>query len=119
MSEQEPFKHWGILELMGHVKVAGLITEEERFGSKVGRIDIPQGDVFVTQYFGGSSVYRLTPCTEEIARAIAKNVNHAPVYEWDLRRTLGLIEAKEKAKDPYFDHDEENEYDDEPQEEFA
>lgn len=100
MNNQEAFKHWGILELMGHVKVAGVITEEEKFGSKIGRIDIPQVDgSFVTQYFGGSSVYRMTVCTEEIAREVAKeNGMRAPVYEWDLRQKLGLI-AEQEAED--------------------
>ncbi|MFA9263108.1 MAG: hypothetical protein ACEQSB_07265, partial [Undibacterium sp.] len=64
------FDSWAILELLGHVKIAGRITEEERFGVKMGRIDIPTpADGFVTQYFGGGSVYRLTPTTETVARA--------------------------------------------------
>lgn len=37
----EGFDSWAILELMGHVRMAGRVTEEERFGSKVGRIDVP------------------------------------------------------------------------------
>lgn len=27
---------WAIVELMGHVRIAGRITEEERFGAKLG-----------------------------------------------------------------------------------
>ena len=36
---------WAIVELMGHVRVAGFVTEEERFGVKLGRIDIHDGEV--------------------------------------------------------------------------
>jgi len=51
----------------------------------MGRIDIPTKEGgFVTQYFGGGSVYRLTPTTEEIARHIAINNQPRPVYEWEL-----------------------------------
>lgn len=32
---------WGIVELMGHVRLAGRVSEVERFGAKLGRIDIP------------------------------------------------------------------------------
>ena len=32
---------WAIVELMGHVKLAGKLSEEERFGVKMGRLDIP------------------------------------------------------------------------------
>lgn len=89
--QKERFGQWGVLELMGHVRLGGYITEEPLFGTNMGRIDIPgENAAMTTQYFGGSSVYRLTPCTEEIARAIAKSVTPVPVYEWDLRRQLGL-----------------------------
>lgn len=85
MSEQtaKTFDQWAILELMGHVLLAGRITEEEHFGSKVGRIDIPNGDGFTTQFFGGGSVYRLTPTTEEIARKVAAGSQPVPVSLWE------------------------------------
>lgn len=46
MSENvnDNFGTWAILELMGHVKLAGFVTEEELFGGKIGRIDIPGAD---------------------------------------------------------------------------
>lgn len=78
------FKQWAIVELMGHVRIAGLVTEEERFGAKLGRVDIPNGESFTTQYFNGSSLYRLTPTTEEIARAVATNAQPEPVHRWEL-----------------------------------
>ncbi len=65
----ESFNTWGILELMGHVRMAGKITEEDWFGQKLGRIEIPHPDgSSVTQYFNGSAIYRLIPCSEETAR---------------------------------------------------
>lgn len=84
--QPESFGVWGILELMGHVKMAGFITEEERFGVKMGRIDVPasDGDEALTQYFGGSSIYRLTPVTEEIARAFAISNRPRPVTVYQL-----------------------------------
>lgn len=82
----ERFEIWAIVELMGHVKMAGKVCEEERFGTKMGRIDIPgPGKSFVTQWFSGSSVYRMTPTTEEVARAVARNNAPAPVNTWELR----------------------------------
>lgn len=86
---------WAIVELMGHVKVAGYLTEEERFGVKMGRIDIPSADGTVTQYFGGSSVYRITPVTEEVARAYAEARQARPISRWDLPE---LTEAHEEIR---------------------
>jgi hypothetical protein len=80
----ESFDNWAVLELMGHVRMAGRVTEEERFGCKMGRIDVPIGDGFTTVYFGGSSVYRMTPTTEELARAVARGSQPEPVHRWEL-----------------------------------
>lgn len=80
----ESFDQWAILELMGHVRLAGRVTEEEHFGAKLGRIDIPNGDGFTTQYFSGGSIYRLTPATEEIARRVAQSNQPQPVHRWEL-----------------------------------
>jgi len=86
MSEtNDNFGMWGILELMGHVKMAGFITEEELFGGKIGRIDIPGEDgKAITQYFGGHTIYRLTPVSEDVARAFAKRNRPRPVYVYEL-----------------------------------
>jgi hypothetical protein len=76
---------WGILELMGHVRLAGYVSEEEKFGGKLGRIDVPHPDGrTTTQFFGGSSVYRLTPCTEEIARSVARHNEVKPIFTFEL-----------------------------------
>jgi len=79
------FGMWAILELMGHVKLAGFVTEEELFGGKIGRIDIPgEAGQAITQYFGGHTIYRLTPVSEEVARAFAKRNRPRPVYVYEL-----------------------------------
>jgi hypothetical protein len=89
---------WAVVELMGHVRLAGRLTEEERFGSKMGRLDIPQDDgQFVTQFFGGGSVYRITVVSEEVARAVAKAGKIEPVHPWEMRQL--------EAKAPLFDSD--------------
>jgi len=96
---------WAIVELMGHVRVAGKLTEEEHFGAKLGRIDVPKlpdkncvnckgldvapcptcgGGGFVTQFFGGSSVYRITAVSEDVARAAAKSTQIQPVHSWEM-----------------------------------
>ena len=93
----EPFKTWAIVELMGHVRLAGLVSEENRFGTVMGRIDIPKSpDTFVTQYFGGSSIYRVTPCDEATARAMRQE--SSPVQPW----MLDLKEDKEEEQN-FFD----------------
>ena len=40
----KPMATWGCVELMGRVSLTGYVTEEQRFGATLGRVDIPQLD---------------------------------------------------------------------------
>jgi hypothetical protein len=77
-------QHWAIVELMGHVRLAGRLTEVERFGSKLGQLDIPTAEGgFVTQFFGGGSVYRITAVSEQVARDVAASNQPQPIHTWE------------------------------------
>lgn len=84
--EKEQFEEWAIVELMGHVRLAGRVTEESHFGAALGRIDVPTDDEggFVTSFFGGGSVYRVTPVSEEAARQVARSARPSPIYRLEL-----------------------------------
>ena len=66
-----PVEEWAIVELMGHRQHAGRVSEVARYGTVMLRIDIPVDGTFVTKYAGGSTIYALTPVTEDVARAAA------------------------------------------------
>lgn len=67
--------YWAIVELMGHRQRAGLCQEVEQFGAKMLRIDIPAGEAeFVTEFYGGSSIYALRPAAEDVARLMAERL---------------------------------------------
>lgn len=97
---QEPT--WAIVELMGHVRMGGRVSEEERFGTKMGRIDIPRGEGFYTQYFGGQSVYRITIVEEAAARGVAAAMSLEPVHTWEMPKTLAIGSSH---RDTDHDHD--------------
>lgn len=61
---------WALVEIMGHRTRAGRISEVVIAGAKFLRVDIPTDDgQFITEYYGGSSIYAIRPGTEEIIRA--------------------------------------------------
>ena len=94
----EPKDMWAVLELMGHVRLAGHVTEEEHFGGKLGRIDVPnKNGGFTTQFFNASSIYRLTPTSEEVARNVALNCQPSPVHSWEMPKP-----AMTHVPDPCF-----------------
>lgn len=108
MSDEKTFDQWVVAELMGHVRLAGRLTEESHFGTALGRIDIPTGDgdeEFVTQYFGGASVYRITPVSEEAARQVARQSRPAPIYRLELTTRVAEVDVRRYDDDDFTDLD--------------
>lgn len=85
MSESS-FDCWAIVDLMGHLKMAGRVTEIELGGGKLLRIDVPETEknAAFTRFFGVSAIYSLTPVTEDVAREISKTVRAEPITQWDI-----------------------------------
>ncbi len=73
-----------MLEIMGHRRLAGLVREETIAGAVMLRVDIPgpsAGDPnHGTQYYGGASLFCMTPTSEELARKEA-NPPHWTAYQ--------------------------------------
>ncbi len=79
------FEGWAVLELMGHRKLAGKVTEAEIAGKGFLRLDVPgPAGAMVTQYYSPAAVYAITPATEELARALAKRYQPEPVSRYEL-----------------------------------
>jgi len=85
-TEPNPFAEWVVLELMGHRRLAGYLTEQEIAGRGFLRLDVPavDGQPPATQLYNPTSVYCITPTTEDIARAVAAGARPAPVQRWEL-----------------------------------
>lgn len=89
MSDDAKQDVWAICELMGHVKFAGRLIEQEMGSGKLFRCDIPDGDGFVTRLFGPAAVYSISFVTEDVARHIQKRQGSAaPVQSWDFPKAL-------------------------------
>lgn len=105
---------WAVLDQYGHKRAGGYVTEEDRFGGRIGRIDIPMADgTTMTQFFGANSIYNLTPVSEEIARAVAAHSQPEPVHRYELPRAL--VPATEPPQgDLYGDDPRDGDDDEEP-----
>jgi hypothetical protein len=88
--KSEPLKFWGLLELMGHRRLAGEITKDD--GGMI-RIDLPSGQ---TQWYGTAAVYCITPTTEETARGMGAGIG-SPIGVYDARQILEGHYAEREA----------------------
>lgn len=71
---------WAVIELMGHVAIAGRLTKpSDSMG--LWQCDIPEGEGFRTEFFGSNSVYRIRIVSEEIARAYVKPAYPMQAYD--------------------------------------
>lgn len=107
MSETTKDATWAIVEIMGHQKYAGLCTEQPVAGVNMLRIDVPESgaEPAFTKLFGGTAIFSMTPVSEEVARAVARSIQKAPVNVWELpadlrqkieQRTITLPESRQQ-----------------------
>lgn len=84
--EKTTFAGWCVLEVMGHRRLGGYVTEQQIAGAGFLRIDVPgpNGEPAATQFYPPASVYCITPTTEELARAVAIRNQPQPVQRWEL-----------------------------------
>lgn len=92
---ESTFEEWAILEIMGYRRLSGKVTEAVIGGGNFIRIDIPDNnDKYTTQYYSPSSIYCITPTSEDIARQFAKSNQPAPINRWELLNEGSGYEAE-------------------------
>lgn len=93
-----PAGEYAIVELFGHTTLVGRIAEVERFGTKMLAIEpIFAGEFLGPVYHGGAAIYRLTPCSAEIAFNKAPKENQEWSLPASIRATVPQV-LLEKAK---------------------
>lgn len=84
MEKQTTYEGFAILELLGHRQLVGYIQEVPFCGTSMLRIDIPQGESTLTQFYGSSAIYCITPTTEDVVQQLAATAM-SPVSQFSYR----------------------------------
>jgi hypothetical protein len=96
-------KTWGIVELMGHKVVAGMVSKSEVLGKPMLRVDVPATSAYpeFTQFYGETAIYCVTFVSEEVAKrtAEANKTNPVSVYVPDLITREQLDETVKKYQE--------------------
>lgn len=82
---QPELKAWALVELFGHQRIVGYLSQQT-FGSGVlFRVDVPDLTkdgktvrVGFTRYFGLSAIYSITPVDEDTVRRLLPSIDGTP-----------------------------------------
>lgn len=118
---QQKFEQWCIVELFGHTKLAGLVSEQSIGGAMFVRVDVPEvqreastGKIVngryeeqkyvetiaaFTRFYGAGAIYSITPTAEAIARAVAQQIAMRPVMAFELPQLRALNAPAEDDND--------------------
>lgn len=98
---KEKFEEWCLVELFGHQKIVGKVTEATMAGGAFLRVDVPSfnGEAAFTRFYGPSSIYSISPISEEIARGMIAQYRHEPVSRFDLPQLAEKLEESPHEND--------------------
>lgn len=88
MDDQVKFDSWAIVDVMGHNRFVGRVTEQVVAGQGFVRVDIPKTDAAEawTKLIGTASIYAITPISEELAIKLAKSNESVPIQPYEMRQ---------------------------------
>ncbi len=82
---QEELKSWALVEIFGHERIVGFLTQQTIGPGVLFRVDVPDllkdGQVVrpgFTRYFGLSAIYSITPITEQMVREMLPHIDGLP-----------------------------------------
>jgi hypothetical protein len=109
-NQQQNLKSGPVLELFGHQRLAGMVTEAQLGGASFVRVDVPEDGKKkgwkLTKMYNPSAIYSITPVTEETARLVARSVSGEPVTRWDVQEMVREVKKALRAApaDEYDDN---------------
>jgi len=112
----EKFEVFAIVELFGHNKIAGKVTEQVIGGASFVRVDVPSTEASpsFTRLLHPNAIYAINPVTEEVSTGYASRIQVKPIETWDAREVLKRIDEMKKLPEPKMEEIfEPNEVDDE------
>jgi hypothetical protein len=122
MTQQETkFESWALVELFGHQKIVGKVTEATIGGCSFVRVDVPKcgKEPAYTKFYGNGAIYAMTPVSDEVGKALLERIRPDPISRFDLPELRSpASEARIVADDGYDDHPEDAQDDEDDDSEY-
>ena len=101
--EQKAQDQFAIVELFGHARIAGRISEQVFGGAALVRVDVPEVTYTERNYgqpehavtipvhtrsFGGAAIYSINWVDEPAAKLAAQSIKHRPIQPYGMESAL-------------------------------
>lgn len=106
--QETKFEIYAIVELFGHSKMSGIVTEQTIGSASFVRIDVPETKTQpkFTRLVNPSAIYAINPVTEDVMLAMAENISSKPIDSWDIHTMQKKLLALKADNNPnLFDGD--------------
>jgi len=106
----EKFELNAVVELFGHTKMAGKVTEQTIGVATFVRVDVPETtqQPKFTRLLNPSAIYAINPVTEEVMLHMAEMITSKPIDSWD----ISVMQKKLMALKAPVNHGSEDDDDD-------
>jgi hypothetical protein len=99
---------WCLIELMGHQRMVGKVTEATLAGAGILRIDVPDTSTAkgFTRFVSPSALYAVTPVTEATALRLLSqwSINQPPVSHYEMLPAGGSDDEDQATERDTHDH---------------
>jgi len=119
MQQPEKFDVWALIELFGHSRIAGRVTECNLGGAAFLQVDVPETEKnpAFTRILNPSAIYAINPLDEDSARNYAERIDAAPIKSWDVKEFMEKANKNKMisaaaASDESEDDEDENQFGD-------
>lgn len=95
---------WAIVDLFGHARIAGRLSEHQIGGQSFVRVDVPEvtdksGTTPAhTRLFGAGAIYSVAFVDEMTATLAARDIHSEPVSTWSMRNAIAALPQAERAR---------------------
>jgi hypothetical protein len=110
----EKFELNAVVELFGHTKMAGKVTEQNIGVATFIRVDVPETtqQPKFTRLLNPSAIYAINPVTEEVMNQMAEMITSKPIDSWDIKemqkKLLALKEPPTQKQSSNWDDDDDD-----------
>jgi hypothetical protein len=107
----EKFDQWAIVDVMGHQRYVGRVTEQVIAGCGFIRVDVPNedGSIAFTKLIGTASIYAISPVQQDVALQMNRGRRPTPIEAYALPQPKAQP-AMTRDPDEYYDdgHDDDD-----------